>query len=110
MFVYRSMILGLGVLLTASPVLAEGEKMSVKQETQQVAPQVVTISKINVNQATVRDLMKVKGINASRARAIVAYRKKHGAFKAVQDIGIVKGFKKMKAARLQEVESQLSID
>lgn len=67
-------------------------------------------STVNLNKASAKDLMKVKGINASKARAIVAYRKKHGDFKAVDTLAKVKGFTKMKANDLQAIEGQLSID
>jgi competence protein ComEA len=53
--------------------------------------------------------MKVKGINASKARAIVAYRKKHGNFKTLDDLAKVKGFTKMKSNDLQAIQDQLTV-
>ena len=72
-----------------------------------------TDSKVNINKASAKELMKVKGMTASQARAIVAYRKKHakeGGFKATSDLANVKAFKKMKADKLQAIEDQLSVD
>lgn len=54
--------------------------------------------------------MKVKGINASKARAIVAYRKKHGDFKSTDDLAKVKGFTKMKPDQLKAIQDQLSVE
>lgn len=50
-------------------------------------------SKINLNKATVKELLTVKGINKSQARAIVAYRKKHGDFKTMDELNKVRSLK-----------------
>ncbi len=65
--------------------------------------------KVNVNKATVKELMKVKGLNAAKARAIVSYRKKHGDFKTLEDLKMVKGFKKMNDDNMKKIEDQLTI-
>lgn len=67
-------------------------------------------SKVNLNKASAKDLMQVKGMNASKARAIVAYRKKHGDFKSIDDLNNVKGFKKIKPDTMKEIENQLSVE
>lgn len=74
------------------------------------APAAEQSTKLNLNTATAKELMKVKGINASRARAIVAYRKKHGNFKSVDELSSIKGFKKMKADKMQAISSHLSVE
>lgn len=66
-------------------------------------------SKVDLNKATVKDLMKVKGLNATKAKAIVAYRKKHGDFKSVEALKEVKGFKKMKDDEMKKIVDQLSV-
>lgn len=48
-------------------------------------------STININHATVKELISLKGIGPKRAKAIVAYRKGHGKFKSVDDLARVKG-------------------
>ncbi len=65
-------------------------------------------TQVNVNTASVKDLMKVKGVNASKAKAIVSYRKKHGDFKSVDDLSKVKGFSKLKPAKLKAIQDQLT--
>ena len=47
--------------------------------------------KLNVNTATAKQLVKLKGIGKTRAERIVAYRKAHGDFKTVADLSKVKG-------------------
>lgn len=118
MSVYRYAFAGLTAIALVAPVVAENIKTPATQIQPTQPAQAVpapsgaayVMTKVNINNATVRDLMKVKGINAARARAVVAYRKKHGNFKTIEDLANVKGFKKMKAARLQEVESQIAVE
>ena len=69
-----------------------------------------TDTKVNINKASVKELMKIKGINASKAKAIVAYRKKHGNFKSLDDLSKVKGFTKMKASSMKTMQDQLSVE
>ena len=47
---------------------------------------------VNVNAADVDTLAReLKGIGNSRAQAIVDYRQKHGAFRSIDDLAMVKG-------------------
>jgi competence protein ComEA len=62
--------------------------------------------KVNINTATSKDLAKVKGLTAAKAKAIVRYRKKHGEFKSLDDLKSVKSLKKLD---LQPIEDQLTI-
>lgn len=66
-------------------------------------------TKVNVNTATAKDLMKVKGLNGAKAKAIIAYRKKHGDFKTLDELKDVKGFKKMSDKTMKQVQDQLTI-
>lgn len=66
--------------------------------------------KVNVNKASAKELMKVKGMNARRARAIVAYRKKHGDFKDLSEVAKVHGFQHLKPAKKQAILDQLSLE
>lgn len=66
-------------------------------------------SKINLNTATAKELQKVKGVNSSKAKAIVSYRKKHGEFKSLDDLKQVAGFKKMNEQTLKDIQDQLTI-
>lgn len=66
-------------------------------------------AQVNLNKASVSDLMKVNGVNASKARAIVAWRKKHGSFKSIDDVAKVKGFNHMKADDLKAITNQFTV-
>jgi len=46
---------------------------------------------LNLNQATVEQLVSLKGIGEKTAHNIVEYRQAHGAFNSVEDIVKVKG-------------------
>jgi comEA protein len=47
---------------------------------------------VNINTASADELMRLPGVGASRAMAIVAYRTKHGSFGKVEDLARVKRF------------------
>lgn len=68
-----------------------------------------TTDKVDLNKASVKELMKVKGLNAAKAKALVTYRKKNGDFKSVEEIKNVKGFKRMNEKVLQDIEDQLTV-
>ena len=44
------------------------------------------VEKININTASAEELMQLKGIGASHAASIVAYREKNGPFKNPEDL------------------------
>lgn len=77
-----------------------------EQHAQTQAPQQ---PKISLNKATVRELIKLKGVKPNNAKALVRYRKKHGDFKSVDEISYVKGFKRMKPQTLKQIEAQLTL-
>ena len=56
---------------------------------------------IDINQAQAEDFQKLPGIGPALAGRIVAYRKKHGPFRRVEDLLIVRGIghKKWKVIR-----------
>jgi competence protein ComEA len=49
------------------------------------------MEKVNINTATVEQLMQLDRVGAKYAARIVEYREKHGPFKAPEDIMNVKG-------------------
>lgn len=51
----------------------------------------VPVKPLNINTATVEQLMQIKGIGEKKAQAIVEYRKSHGPFKKVEELELVKG-------------------
>lgn len=115
---YRTLLAAVAAVAIASPVFAEDPSMqpgdnntsTTTTTTEQQTTSTTTETKININKASAKELMKVKGINAAKARAIVAYRKKHNGFTSTDELSKVKGFQKLKSDALKEIEDQVSID
>lgn len=133
MSIYRTLLAALAAIVIASPVFADDaanagmtETMPAAQSdnTQTLAEAAASstaaattetsatteTTKININTAPAKELLKVKGINPSKARAIIAYRKKHGNFKTIDDLANVKGFKKLNSNTLKSIEEQLTVE
>jgi len=128
---YRSLLASIATVVLMTPVFADDvsdatvpskEVIQISQSGDETKATVVTgdqteqatISteqiKVNLNKADAKELIKVKGLNAAKARAIIVYRKKHGDFKSLDDLAKVKGFRKMKSDKLKEIQGQLTIE
>ncbi len=59
-----------------------------------VAPTDAKEGKVNINEASKAQLMKLDGVGASAAQKIIAYREAHGPFKRPQDLAKVEGIGK----------------
>lgn len=112
---YRSLIAVVAAMGLASLVFADDNTTTqgttdTTQATQQtMADQnTQTTEKVNVNTATAKDLMKVKGLNSAKAKAIVSYRKKHGDFKSLDDLKQVKALKRLDNETMQQIQDQLT--
>ena len=66
-----------GVLFAASPLQAAGEE--------------ALTGVVNINTATAEELELLPGIGESRAKAVLALRKRNGGFKSVDELTQVKG-------------------
>ncbi len=62
--------------------------------------------KININTATINDLMELPAIGEKLARVIIDYRNKKGAFKSINDLLKVKGIGKSK---LEKIKNRITI-
>lgn len=56
---------------------------------------------VNINTATVEQLVTLPGVGDTTARSIVRYREKNGPFRRVEDLLILKGMSKQKLAKLR---------
>ena len=59
-------------------------------------------TKININTASVEQLMALKGIGESRARDIVDYRMRNGSFKKTEDVMKVSGIKEAAYSKIKD--------
>lgn len=57
--------------------------------------------KVDINTATIEDFMRLPGIGPKTARAIMAYRKEHGKFQALEDLLQVRGIGEKTFERLK---------
>ena len=57
---------------------------------------------VNVNKATVDELVKVRGIGPVLAKRIIDHRDKNGAFKAIDELAKVQGIGGNKLKRIQD--------
>lgn len=119
---YRSFIAAIAAMGLATCVFAADESTTTTNTqattTEAAAPAqtadattatTATQDKVNINKATAKELAKVKGLNAAKAKAIVAYRKKHGDFKSTDELKEVKGFKKMDEKTMKDIADQLTV-
>jgi competence protein ComEA len=58
--------------------------------------------KIDINAASLEQLEAVKGVGHDIAQNILTYKKDHGAFKTLDDLGKVKGVGKVRLEALRE--------
>jgi competence protein ComEA len=81
--------------LTAASLAPAAQHKESKEQTK--APP----TSIEINHASAEDFERLPGIGPELARRIVAYRKKHGPFRRVEDVLVIRGIgpKKWKALR-----------
>jgi competence protein ComEA len=77
----RSVLVSVLSALAAAPTLVAATTAGVA----------AAVEKININTATVKDLMKLDGVGRGVAQRIVAYREANGPFKRGEDLRKVEG-------------------
>lgn len=94
-------------LLASSSVAVFAAEPAKPVATKPATVQPVSVAKINLNTADAATLEReLKGIGASKAQAIVAYREAHGPFASLDELLEVKG---IGAATLEKNLDKLSI-
>ena len=107
---YRSILAAVAAMALVAPVFADDTTTSTTGSTDSSMTQTTTESKVDINKANAKELMKVKGISSSRAKAIVAYRKKNGDFKSLDELTKVNGFKNINEKTMKNIQDGLSVE
>ena len=76
------------VVWCAGAALASTDGSHMRGEAKEASP---TEHKVNINQASQDELMKLDGVGAGAAKKIIAWREAHGPFKRVHDLEKVPG-------------------
>lgn len=66
----------------------------------------LSFAAVNINTATVEELTTLKGVGEKRAQEIIEYRKKHGHFKSVDDLGKVPG---IGPGLMKQIRSEITV-
>ena len=88
-------------MIAAEKVLAAQPKATLQLKGQDQAPVVV-----NVNKATIEELINVRGIGPVMAKRIIEHRDKNGAFKSIDDLTQVQG---IGGNKLQRIKDQVTV-
>lgn len=107
---YRNMMVALAAICFSSHILAAttNHNATHEQKPQVVQAPAAQQGKVNINTASLQDLMNVPGMNRLKAKSIVRYRNQH-LFKSLDELSSVKGFKKMDKESLKAIQDQMSI-
>lgn len=105
---YRNFFTSVVAIAISSFVFADNTTINTAK-TAATTTIVQNTDKLNLNAASAKELSKIKGLNASKAKSIVAYRKKHGNFQSLDDLAKVRSIKKMKADDVKAIADQLTM-
>jgi comEA protein len=64
---------------------------------------IIIAEPVNINKADEAELMLLTGIGAKKAKAIMAYRNQHGAFKSISEIKKVSGISKSVYSKIKSI-------
>jgi len=89
-FLFCSLVFSLVFMLGGNIALAKTKHVKRNKTAMSAAAKKRKVNSVNINNASVSSLAKVKGIGRKTAKAIVNYRTKNGAFKSLDDLLKVK--------------------
>jgi competence protein ComEA len=85
------MIAPLAFAIVAATLLATPTLTAAVSRTETITASASVGAKVNINTASVKDLMTLTGVGKKVAEKIVEYRGAHGAFKKAEDVRKVEG-------------------
>jgi competence protein ComEA len=85
------MIVSLASALVAATLLVTPALAATISRTETITASAPVGGKVNINTASVKDLMTLTGVGKKVAERIVEYRGAHGAFKKAEDVRKVEG-------------------
>lgn len=108
-FTIRTLLVtALLLTLTLPAVFSQDRSMAAKPAATAKAPaaKIESGKVVNINQATLNQLIEIKGVGPVMAQRIVEFREKNGPFKKLEDLLSVKGIGEKK---LEKMRNQLSL-
>lgn len=106
-----ALLLGLGIAAynRSHPYIKEVAIASygIEKDNGDGAEEELSVPKININEAGIEDLRKLKGVGAGIAGRIIDYRNSNGLFTATGDIKKVKGVGK---ALFEKIKDRITIE
>ena len=108
MRLFTQFIIIITSLILSNIVLAEG---AIGANNQLTASKSILLikTKTDLNKASAQELLLIKGLNTSKVRAIITYRKKNNGFKTLDELSQVKGMKRLKADEMRGIQEQLKV-
>ena len=97
----KSVVLGLCLIVFTGTLVNIGLQKNIRVfNWLHTAQRNVPINRININQASIEDLLKVPGIGPKTAEFIVSYRRSHGAFTSFEPLLQAKGMSPQRYERI----------
>jgi competence protein ComEA len=106
----RLLMLSIAVLALNNPVsAATSHSTSANQAIKAGALAKASNAAVNINTASMQELLQVPGMTANKAKSLLTFRKKNGNFQTVEDLRKVSGFKRMSTTQWEEWLTKLTV-
>ena len=109
-FLIAALILGMAISALRKarpPITVKIEKFNVEQYKDNAADLSLSDERIDINSASLKDLMKIKGVGKTIAGRIVEYRYRNGSFASIDDLKNVKG---VGVALFEKIRNRIKVE